>query len=62
MPKYQVVMQRLITEVYEIEAKDSKEAAKQVLRDRPLPKKTSGLTGAGDIVAVLEMPSRHERR
>ena len=55
MPKYQVVMQRLITEVYEIEAKGPKEAAQRVLRDRPLPKRTSGLTGAGDIVAVLEI-------
>jgi len=54
MPQYQVVMQRLITEVYEIEAKDPKEAARKVLRDRPLPKKTSGFSGAGDIVAVLE--------
>lgn len=56
MPKYQVVMQRMITEVYEIEARDEKEAARKVLRDKPLPKKTTGGTGSGDIIAVLPLP------
>ncbi len=55
MPRYRVVMQRMLTEMFEIEAKDEKGAADKVLRDNLIPQKTSSPKEMANIIAVLEI-------
>lgn len=55
MPRYRVVTQRMLTEVFEIEAQDAQEAADKILQGKPIPKSVNSLTEMGSIVAVLEI-------
>jgi hypothetical protein len=56
MAKYRIVVGRVVTEVYEVEAESEEEALAKLRSSRPQPLLATDREGLGEVVAILKLP------